>query len=112
MPCLMPIRVKVSHFDRTLIIGHGGRSKNLGVVQVIIEGHIRKKVFFFLSGLKLGSDKGSSGPPSLLCNGVFADISWESRCNIEINFRAHLFEILLVFEVPYRTKVKGMPEKS
>ena len=81
------------------------------MVQVIIEGHIRKKVFF-LSGLKLGSDKGSSGPPSLLCNGVFADISWESRCNIEINFRAHLFEILLVFEVPYRTKVKGMPEKS
>ena len=44
--------------------------------------------------------------------GFYTDISWESRCNIEINIWAHFYKILLVFEVPYRPRVKGMPEKS
>ena len=30
----------------------------------------------------------------------YGDISWEPRCNIEINVRAHFCKILLVFEVP------------
>ena len=30
----------------------------------------------------------------------YADISWESRCNIEIIVCAHFYKILLVFEVP------------
>ena len=30
----------------------------------------------------------------------YADISWESRCNIEIIVWAHFYKILLVFEVP------------
>ena len=42
----------------------------------------------------------------------YADISWESRCNIEINVWAHLYNILLVFEVPYQPRVKGMPGKA
>ena len=42
--------------------------------------------------------------------GFYADLSWESRCKIEINVRAHIYKILLVLEVPYQ--VKGMPEKS
>ena len=40
------------------------------------------------------------------------DISWESRCNIEINVWAHFYKILLLFEVPYWPRVKGMPVKS
>ena len=40
---------------------------------------------------------------------LYADISWESRCNIEINVWAHFYKILLVFEVPYRPGVKWMP---
>ena len=44
--------------------------------------------------------------------GFYADISWESRCNIEINVWAHFYEILLLFEVPYWPWVKGMPGKS
>ena len=44
--------------------------------------------------------------------GFYTDISWESRCNIEINVRACFYKILLVFEVPYRTQVKGMPQTS
>ena len=43
--------------------------------------------------------------------GFYADISWESRYNIEINFWAHLYKVLLVFEVLYRPWVKVMPEK-
>ena len=42
---------------------------------------------------------------------LYADISWESRCNIEINVWAHFHKILLVFEVPYQPWVKGMPGK-
>ena len=34
--------------------------------------------------------------------GFYADISWEARCNIEINFCPHFYKILLVFEVPYQ----------
>jgi hypothetical protein len=37
--------------------------------------------------------------------GFYADINWESRCNIEINAGAHFYKILLVFE-------EGMPGKS
>ena len=44
--------------------------------------------------------------------GFYADISWESRCNIEINVRPQFYKILLVFEVPYQPRVKGMPGKS
>ena len=33
--------------------------------------------------------------------GFYANISWESRCNIKINVWAHFYKILLVFEVPY-----------
>ena len=43
--------------------------------------------------------------------GFYEDISWESRCNIEINVWPHFYKILLVFEVPYRPWVKGMPQK-
>ena len=41
-------------------------------------------------------------------NTIYADISWESRWNIEINIWGHFYKILLVFEVPYRPRVKGM----
>ena len=44
--------------------------------------------------------------------GFYADMSWESRCNIEINVWAHFYKILFVFEVPYWPQVKGMPGKS
>ena len=44
--------------------------------------------------------------------GFYADISWKSRCNIEINVWAHFYKILLVFEVPYWPRVKKMPGKS
>ena len=44
--------------------------------------------------------------------GFYADISWESRCYIEINIWAHFYKILLLFEVPYRPGVKAMPGKS
>ena len=44
--------------------------------------------------------------------GFYTDISWESRCNIEINVWAHFYKILLVSEVPYQPGVKGMPGKS
>ena len=42
----------------------------------------------------------------------YADISWESRLNIEINVWAHFYTNLLVFEVTYQPQVKGMPGKS
>ena len=41
--------------------------------------------------------------------GFYADISKESRCNFEINVWTHFYKILLVFEVPQRPRVKGMP---
>ena len=44
--------------------------------------------------------------------GFNADISWESRCNIEINVWAHFYKILLVFEVPYRPQDKAKTTKS
>ena len=42
--------------------------------------------------------------PSPLCveMGFYTDISWDSRCNIDINVWAHIYKILLVFEVPWR----------
>ena len=54
------------------------------------------------------------GKAGALCveMGFYMDISWESRCNNEINVWAHSDKILLVFEVPYQPRVKGMPEKS
>ena len=53
-------------------------------------------------------------PPPALCVEMefYADISWESRCSIEINVWDHFYKILLVFEVPYWPQVKGMPGKS
>ena len=36
----------------------------------------------------------------------------QSRCKIETHFCAHWYKILLVFEVPYRSRVKGMPRKK
>ena len=52
-------------------------------------------------------------PPTALCVeiGFYADIFWESTCNIEIN-GAHFYKSLLVFDVPYRPQVKGMSGKS
>ena len=44
--------------------------------------------------------------------GFYADISWESRCNIEINVWGHCYQFLLVFQVPYPPLVKRMPEKA
>ena len=41
--------------------------------------------------------------------GFYANISCESRCNIEINVWAHFYKI---FEVPYQARVKGMHGKS
>ena len=54
------------------------------------------------------------GAEGALCveMGFYADISWESRCNIEINVWAHFYKLLLVFEVPYWPRVKWMPGKS
>ena len=53
----------------------------------------------------------SDNPRGALCfeMGFNAEIFWELRCNIEINVLAHFW---LVFEVPYRPRVKGMPGKS
>ena len=36
--------------------------------------------------------------------GFYADICWESRCDIEINISAHFYKILLGFEVPYQSQ--------
>ena len=44
--------------------------------------------------------------------GFYVDISWESICTIEMNVSSHFYEILLVFEVLYRPRVKGMPGRS
>ena len=44
--------------------------------------------------------------------GFYADISWESRCSIKINVRAHFYKILLVFEAPYQPRDKGMPKTT
>ena len=44
--------------------------------------------------------------------GFYTDISWESRCYIEINIWAQFYKILLLFEVPYWPGVKAMPGKS
>ena len=44
--------------------------------------------------------------------GFYNDISWESWYNIEIKVWAHFYKILLVFEVPYRARVKGMSEEA
>ena len=53
-------------------------------------------------------------PPQLQCveMGFYEDISWESKCNIEINVWAQFNKIVLVFEVPYWPQDKGMPGKS
>ena len=51
-------------------------------------------------------------PPLCVEMGFYADISWESRWNIERNVWAHFYKILLVFEVPYQPWVKRMPGKS
>ena len=39
-------------------------------------------------------------PPLCVVMGFYADISWESRCNIKINVLAHYHKILKLFEVP------------
>ena len=44
--------------------------------------------------------------------GFYVAISWKSRCGIEMIVRAHIYKILLVFEVPYRAQVKWIPGKS
>ena len=50
--------------------------------------------------LKIRTD-GTKGEEGLLCvkRGFYADISWKSRCHIEINVWPHFWKILLVFEV-------------
>ena len=37
--------------------------------------------------------------------GFYAEISWESRWNIEINVKADIYKILVVFEVPCQPQV-------
>ena len=44
--------------------------------------------------------------------GFYVDISWKSRCNIEINVWVHFYKILLVVEVLHQPRVKGMPRKN
>jgi hypothetical protein len=44
--------------------------------------------------------------------GFYVDISWESRCYIEINVWAGFDKILLVFEVHFHPRVKGMTVKD
>ena len=51
-------------------------------------------------------------PPQCVEMGCYAGISWESKCNIEIDVCAHFYKILLVFEVPYQPRVKWLPGKS
>ena len=53
-------------------------------------------------------------PPAPMCveMGFYTDISWESRCDIEINVWAHFYKILSMFEVPYQPRHKGMPRNS
>ena len=61
-------------------------------------------------GRKWGGGQGGRGPGALCVEmGFYADISWESRWNIEINVWAQFYKILLVFEVSYQPRVKGMP---
>ena len=67
--------------------------------------------------LKVRRNRGARGrwypaPHCVLKWGFYANISWESRCNIEIYVWAHFYKILLVFEVPYQPWVKGMSGKS
>ena len=51
------------------------------------------------AGMSEAGDRGRGG--ALCVEMVFyADISWESRCNIEIDVWAYFYKILLVFETP------------
>ena len=62
---------------------------------------------------KGGRGGGHLTPPPLCVEmGLYADIFWESRCNIEINVCDHFYKILLVFGVPYRPRVKWIPGKG
>ena len=65
----------------------------------------------FSSGLERAD---TTGPlHTVLWIGFYADIFWESKCNIEINVWPHFYKILfIVFEVPYQPQVKWMPRKS
>ena len=62
--------------------------------------------------LELGG-KGAMTPP-LLCAGMgaYTDISWESKCNIEIEVWANFCQILVFFEDPCQLRDKGMSENS
>ena len=53
-------------------------------------------------------------PPTALCVEMvfYTDISWESRCNIEINVWAHFNKILLVFEGQYQPGVQAKTTKN
>ena len=57
----------------------------------------------FLAGMETKPSPSKDSPSPSLCveMGFYANISWKSRCNIEINVWAHFYKILLVFEVPY-----------
>ena len=46
------------------------------------------------------------GGGTVFCMGFYADISWESRCNIKTNIWAHFYKILLVFEVTSESRKK------
>ena len=37
--------------------------------------------------------------------GFYADISWVSKCNIEINVWSHFYNILSVFYLPHRLEL-------
>ena len=63
-----------------------------------------------LNGLFQGCRNRKGG--TVFWMGFYADISWESRCSSEINVWDHLCQILVVFEVPARPRVKGMSGNS
>ena len=67
---------------------------------------------FFTSLLIQGCRSRKGGGALCVEMGFYADISWKSRCNIEINVWVHFYKILLVCEVPYRPRVKWMPGKA
>ena len=47
-------------------------------------------------------------PPTACWNGILCGLSWESKCNIQINVWAQFYKILLDFEVPYQPRVKEL----
>ena len=51
-------------------------------------------------------------PPLCVEMVFYVDISWDSRCNIEIKAWPHIYKILLVSELAYGPRVKGCLDKA